>query len=213
MKKRKLISLFSLLCVLTSCGGYEKSSTLSVSTLNRDARFSIRVPVYKWQSINISFYFQDGYTVTDLKHALDEKNDVYFEYGDEIFISTIVNNKTEYFLIIPRDDKMDGKQLYYIESTSENFVRKSGLMIGWVLLPYFLLEDKNQYNDIKEFFGYEKMESLLVSINCNYQYAKLIYSQSAQKEITFDDENQSFTIYQSVTFSFSENTLTMSRVG
>lgn len=73
MKKRKLISLFSLLCVLTSCGGYEKSSTLSVSTLNRDARFSIRVPVYKWQSINISFYFQDGYTVTDLKHALDEK--------------------------------------------------------------------------------------------------------------------------------------------
>lgn len=208
---RKVLSLFSLLLLLTSCGGYEKSSTLSTSSLNKDGKLSLQIPVYQLHENFDRFYFQDGYAISDLKQVLEDKQITYFEYGNDIFITTSINNKTEYFLI-SQSDQMEGKQTYDIESTSENYSIKSGLMIGWVLIPYFMLTDKTQYNGIKKFYQDKSMESLSVSISCDYQYAKLYYSQSAQKDITYDDNKQSFTIYQALTFTFGENSLVMNRI-
>ena len=64
MKKIQSVLIFGFVfSSLFSCGGYEKSSKLVISTLNYDSNFSLKVPVYQAQLGNgVSFYYQDGYS-------------------------------------------------------------------------------------------------------------------------------------------------------
>lgn len=54
---------------------------------------------------------------------------------------------------------------------------------------------------------FEEEKEFAVSIDINYKKAKFIYCQTAQKEITYDDINNKFTIYNRIEMSFINNEL------
>ena len=101
MKKKNTILLFGFVfSSLFSCGGYEKSSKLVISTLNYDSNFSLKVPVYQAQLGNgVSFYYQDGYSKESLYSSLDKEGYSYEECGKYLFFRAIVNKKVKHFVV------------------------------------------------------------------------------------------------------------------
>lgn len=142
------------------------SSKLKTSTLNSKNEFAIKVPVIVSNASETYFKFQDGYSLNDVKTFLHENNYYYYyEENDKyLFFNKIVKNKSEYFIInYPTDS-----------STAYQYTSSSSM----------LMCDNNDYGGlIPVFFLNEKGKELTVSIDVDYKKAKLLYSQTDQKEI------------------------------
>lgn len=200
------ISLISL----TSCGGLEKTNKLTCSTLNRNNKFSIDVPVFVADEADTYFYFQDGYSLNDLKESLDDKK-CYYEFHDgDLFINTIIDNKIEYFLIA--DITSSSETNYVFKSISTLYYDLNGLRRNdYFLIPYFLLDDKKDYLKIEKFCTDYSQTDISFSIACDYNLAKNLYSLTAQRNISYDDNNKKINLYNSLSMTFSNSTLTMTR--
>lgn len=212
MKKKNVFLLVPfLLTLLNGCGGYEKTNTLTCYTLNHDHKFSIDVKVYQANLSSTSFYFQNGYSMTNLKQELSDSNVYYQEYETDLFINTIISNRSEYFLITS-GTSMDGNQLYSMDSISTLYYEKNGLrQDDYFLMPYFLLRDKNDYHDIDDFCQNKDAKEITLKVTSGYEQAKLLYSQTAQKQITYDDSNKKITVYDSLSMTFTESDMVLAR--
>lgn len=210
--KKSIFIIISNLLVLSSCGGYTKSKNLKINTLNLDNEFSIPVPIYYTNISTVTnFKFQEGYSIKDIKNYLSANNYYYEEniitYNNFIntylFFNAIVNDKSEYFLIrYPSEND----SIYTIFPTS-CVLKYTVNTIGQLLIPYVFLKDKSDFLKIKDYIMFEEEKEFAVSIDINYKKAKFIYCQTAQKEITYDDINNKFTIYNRIEMSFINNEL------
>lgn len=207
MTKKLLAGICSSLFILSSCGGTKKVSSFKANTLNNDNKFVIEVPVVVAYEAQTYFKFQEGYSIEDIKKFLDTKNCYYEENNNNLFFNTIIDNKSEYFLISSSNDD----STYCYTSTAYNLNYKNSTT-DRILIPYFLLKDKTDYNKIKDYFCNQSQKELIISITFDYQNAKLLFLQTAQKEMSFDDENKKITIYNKLEMIFSSNYLTYNRL-
>ncbi len=201
--KKKLLIISTSFLTLSSCGGMTNSSKLKTSTLNHKNEFAIKVPVIVSNTSETYFKFQDGYSINDVKTFLNENN-CYFEESDKyLFFNTIVENKSEYFII---NYPTDNSSTYQYTSSSSMLICDNN-HYGWVLIPVFFLIKKDNYIEIKNYISNEKEKELTVSIDVDYKKAKLLYSQTDQKEIVYDDTNEKFTIFNKLEMQFTDGEL------
>ncbi|MDY4187724.1 MAG: hypothetical protein SOX76_00570 [Candidatus Enterosoma sp.] len=214
MKKIQSVLIFGFVfSSLFSCGGYEKSSKLVISTLNYDSNFSLKVPVYQAQLGNgVSFYYQDGHSKESLYSSLDKEGYSYEECGKYLFFSAIVNKKVEHFVVEENENDAGQQMRYLISSSGADYKTYEGNYTRWrILLPYFMLEDKTEYFDMVK-FCHEKQKSITFDTIADYPIAKMIYQQSSQKEAVYDDEKKSITLYGVLRYQFTDSQMVMERI-
>ncbi len=202
MAKIKPILLLTLAISLCSCGGGTKAKKVRTSSLNRDYDFTIKVPVIAYYEENTNFEFQEGYSMESITEYLDKEKIAYEWKWDMFFMTPIIDEKLEFFFIHEGKSHMD-TPLYLFSSASSRF-----MSYGWVLIPYFLLNGKDDFFKVRQFINSENTGELKLNANGDYSYAKMIYSLTPQKEIKYDEEAKKFTFFNRLEYRFEGDSIT-----
>lgn len=202
--------LSSLTIGLSSCGGGSKSNKVKASSLNFDHDFTLKVPVVAYYEAYTTFEFQKGYSMEDVTGYLDQEKIPYEWKWDMLFMTPVIDDKLELFCI-RGDSTVTGtdRTLYHFTSVSEDFT-DNGIPNDRVLVPYFLLNSKDDFRKACAFLSFGNTGELKLNATGDYSYAKMIYSLTAQKGISYDDEEKKFTFFDKLQFRFDGDSITFS---
>ncbi len=202
-KARSLVWLSSTLTaamLLSSCGGGTKKNYISCPTLNSKGEY--RINNIKVIEANLpvednfhNFTFREGYDISSVLLALKKQNDWYELYEDNVFITTIIDDKIHYFLI--KYSNTSVKDTNTIWNLSVNYYESENSKRQSLLLPYIALKNKSQIREMKDFFYYTDDTTIPIYFETSLEYKdiKLYYYLTAQTEIEYDDENNEIIFF------------------
>lgn len=173
-----------------------------MQTLNNNSSFKIKVPVIMLHEAYLTFCFQEGYGRQNIIDSLTEENVYFEEYEHYIYINKIIDNKSEFFLVELND--LSGPYPYRFGTPSVSGRYE-------YLLPFFMLKNKDDFLDMRNYMTYPitSETSNQYEINVSYEHAKFVYSQTDQKALTFNDDKKQLIFNNMFYFNVGDTYLTI----
>ena len=204
-KTHYLFILASMPLLLVGCGPtiYE-SNTIFCKAIDNETRIELDFPVtilYDSRGGDVTFKFHEEDTIEEFEQFLDSSKNIQYEKREGYFEGKV--NRFNYLLTINNQDFID----YALIEVPIDYKNEGCLMFNcayyyngiYCLVPYPLIKS---WENVYSFFDNEETD---FETDYSYYDFKEFYYQTRQLNISFNDEEETFTIANMFELSIKEN--------